>query len=241
MADPALLHSTLKRPLCREDWEEQYPHIRKHWWDEDESLERVMSFMEKCHHFQATAKQYKTKLKEWNLLKNVPTNEMKAIVKIQTRRRPKDTEFLVRDRVIPQDKIDRFVKRTMGTAKPSPSALSPLSHTPFAVCYITPLPSPRREVSKSVLNSLGFMPGNSPRSEALFNEWVEMSSDSLPKAASPSPPGFFETGLPIPSRAPTLTPLKGDKLPQNGYGMLLDADGEFLGSWSQVEQTYNAW
>ncbi|KAK6853393.1 hypothetical protein PG995_010205 [Apiospora arundinis] len=81
MADPALLHSTLKRPTCRNDWEEQKAHIRKLWWDDDEPLERVMSFMEKYHHFQATAKQYKTVLKEWNLLKYVPTNEMKAIVK----------------------------------------------------------------------------------------------------------------------------------------------------------------
>jgi len=65
-------------------------------------------------------------LKEWDLLKYVPTNEMKAIVKIQTRRWPKETEFMVRERMVPQNKIDRFVKRTMGTTKPSPSALSPM-------------------------------------------------------------------------------------------------------------------
>ncbi|KAK8051258.1 Clr5 domain-containing protein [Apiospora rasikravindrae] len=248
MAEPALLHSTLKRPVCREDWEEQYAHIRKLWWDEDESLERVMSFMEKHHHFQATAKQYKTMLKEWNLLKNVPTNEMKAIVKIQTRRRPKDTEFMVRGRVVPQNKIDRFVKRTMGTAKASPSALSPITehhtaNTPFAVWYVTPLPSPRRDVSKSFLNSLGFTPGNSPNSEAWFNEWVELPPDSLPKAASSaSQSGLVEmTGLPSPSRAPTLEPTKGKTIPQDGHGMLLNADTDLLGSWSKVEQTYNVW
>ncbi|KAK8079809.1 Clr5 domain-containing protein [Apiospora hydei] len=239
MAEPALLHSTLKRPVCREDWEEQYAHIRRLWWDEDESLERVMSFMEKCHHFQATAKQYKTMLKEWNLLKNVPTNEMKAIVKIQTRRRPKDTEFMVRGRVVPQNKIDRFVKRTMGTAKASPSALSPMSHTPFAVWYVTPLPSPHRDVSKPFL---GFTPGNSPKSDAWFSEWVELPPDSLPKAASPPQTGLVETtGLPIPPRASTSAPIKTDRLPHDGHGLHLDANRDLPGSWSKVEQSYNVW
>ncbi|KAK7981811.1 hypothetical protein PG996_009495 [Apiospora saccharicola] len=242
MADPALLHSTLRRPECRGDWEEQKEHIRKLWWDEGESLDRVMSFMEKYHHFQATAKQYKTMLKEWDLLKNVPTDEMKAIVKIQARRRPKDTEFTVRGRMVPQNKIDRFVKRTMGTTKPSPSALSPMSHTPFAVWYVTPLPSPspRRNVSKSILNSPGFTPGNSPKFEAWFNECIDMPPDSLPKG-SPSQPGLAETGLTIPSRAPMSVPIKGGRPFQDEHVMLLGVGEDLPGSWSKVEQSYNAW
>ncbi|KAK8010533.1 hypothetical protein PG990_009498 [Apiospora arundinis] len=242
MADPALLHSTLKRPTCRNDWEEQKAHIRKLWWDDDEPLERVMSFMEKYHHFQATAKQYKTVLKEWNLLKYVPTNEMKAIVKIQARRHPKETEFMVRDRVVPQSKIDRFAKRTMGITKPSPSALSPMSHTPCAVYYITPLPSPpppsRRDISRSFINSLGFTPGNSPRSaDEWLYDWIDMPPDSLPKTVFSSQPGLIETGLPIPShRAPTSAPVKGAKLPPNE-----GVNGDMVSSWSKVEHTYNAW
>ncbi|KAK7956924.1 Clr5 domain-containing protein [Apiospora aurea] len=215
--------------VCRGNWEEQYAHIRRLWWDEDDSLERVMSFMEKYHRFQATAKQYKTTLEEWNLLKNVPTNEMKAIVKIQARRWPKGTEFMVRGRVVPQNKIDRFIKRTMGTAKASPSALSPMS--------------PKRHTAHTVFAPfLGFTPGNSPKSEAWFSEWVELQPDSLSKAASPSQTGLVETtGLPTPSRASISAPMKADKLPHDGHGLHLDASGDLPGSWSKVEQAYNVW
>ncbi|KAK6827860.1 hypothetical protein PG987_011201 [Apiospora arundinis] len=241
MADPALLHSTLKRPTCRNDWEEQKAHIRKLWWDDDEPLERVMSFMEKYHHFQATAKQYKTVLKEWNLLKYVPTNEMKAIVKIQARRHPKETEFMVRDRVVPQSKIDRFAKRTMGITKPSPSALSPIPYPVRGILYHTvaiapaPVPSGYLEVFHQLAR---VYPGNSPRSaDEWLYDWIDMPPDSLPKTVFPSQSGLIETGLPIPSRrAPTSAPAKGAKLPPNE-----GVNGDMVSSWSKVEHTYNAW
>lgn len=74
-------------------------------------------------------------LDKWDLGKNIKNHEMKAIAKIQARRRPKDTEFIIREKVVPQAKIDRFLRRTMGTADPSPSAFSPMSRYLEKVIY----------------------------------------------------------------------------------------------------------
>lgn len=65
-------------------------------------------------------------LDKWELGKNIKNHEMKGIAKIQAQRRPKNTEFIVRAKPVPQAKIDRFLKRTMGTVAPSPSAFSPM-------------------------------------------------------------------------------------------------------------------
>jgi hypothetical protein len=76
-------------------------------------------------------------LDKWDLGKNIKNHEMKAIAKIQARRRPKDTEFIVREKRVPQAKIDRFLRRTMSTAAPSPSAFNPMSRCLREGCPLT--------------------------------------------------------------------------------------------------------
>ena len=60
--------------------------------------------------------QYKRKLKEWNVGKNVRKGEMKAIVRKRQQRRlqepsKRDLLFRVRNEVVPPEKIDRWMDR----------------------------------------------------------------------------------------------------------------------------------
>jgi hypothetical protein len=59
-------------------------------------------------------KQWVSKLGEWNLKKNVSSEEMANIVRIQQKRKvenEKETHFLVRGRTVAQENIDRWQKR----------------------------------------------------------------------------------------------------------------------------------
>lgn len=63
------------------------------------------------------------------MFKNVKTDEMKAIVRVKDRRdfEGKATEFWVRDRLVPQVKIDRFKARVRRTGHtPAGDTLCPL-------------------------------------------------------------------------------------------------------------------
>jgi len=62
-------------------------------------------------------KQYKSKLKEWGLEKNIKENDMRAIVRKDLKRKAEDpfraTIFRLRKRLIPTEKIERY-KRDHG-------------------------------------------------------------------------------------------------------------------------------
>lgn len=60
------------------------------------------------------------------MFKNVKTDEMKAIVRLKDRRdfEGKATEFWVRDRLVPQGKIDRFKARARRTGT-TPAGITP--------------------------------------------------------------------------------------------------------------------
>lgn len=60
-------------------------------------------------------RQYKSILKKWNVGKNIKRSEMKAIVRKQVQRKLKESEkhdlkFSVRNQLVPQEKIDRFMR-----------------------------------------------------------------------------------------------------------------------------------
>jgi hypothetical protein len=120
------------QPQSTQDWEVQRAIIEELYWTDGRKLPEVMNIMKTMHKFSATysipascdggrvidiryrKKQYKDQFKRWNFEKNVKTEEMNAIISIQKRRQDnegKDTQFRLRKRPVPQEKIDRFVKR----------------------------------------------------------------------------------------------------------------------------------
>lgn len=61
-------------------------------------------------------RQLKSRLEKWGAVKNIKNAEMKAIVRKQQHRRlvqpeKRDLHFVLRGRHVPQEKIDRFMKR----------------------------------------------------------------------------------------------------------------------------------
>ncbi|OCK98550.1 uncharacterized protein K441DRAFT_543101, partial [Cenococcum geophilum 1.58] len=114
MLPPAITHN-LRHPLSAKDWEEHRATIQRLWSQENKKLREVMAILENDCGFRATAKQYKTQIKRWGLEKNVKDNEMRAVIRMQRKRKEidgKESEFLLRDRVVPPQKIRRYMKRT---------------------------------------------------------------------------------------------------------------------------------
>ena len=57
---------------------------------------------------------YKLRFKEWGLEKNIKSDEAKAMLIIRKRRRDElntETEFVLRGKVVTDEKLDRFQKR----------------------------------------------------------------------------------------------------------------------------------
>lgn len=120
------------QPQSARDWEVRRPIIEVLYWTDGRKLPEVMDIMKAMYNFSATysipascdgyrvidsryrKKQYKDQFKRWNFEKNVKADKMKAIIRIRKRRRDdedKDTQFRLRQRPVPQEKINRFVKR----------------------------------------------------------------------------------------------------------------------------------
>ena len=116
----------------KKDWRDVYDDIYEIYWVQDRTLEETMQVMRTMHNFSATwvshsccltltpadedsrKKQWVTKMGEWHLKKNISTNEMQNIVRIQQKRKAeddKDTDFTIRGRHVSQDNIDRWQKR----------------------------------------------------------------------------------------------------------------------------------
>jgi len=73
-------------------------------------------------------KQWVSRLEVWGLKKNIASNEMSNIVRIQRKRKAddsKDTRFMVRGRVVAQENIDRWEKRQHKAPTGRDFALSP--------------------------------------------------------------------------------------------------------------------
>jgi hypothetical protein len=135
------------QPQSAHDWEIRRLIIEELYWKGGRKLPEMMSIMKTIYNFSATyaiptscdgdraidstyrKKQYKDQFKRWNFEKNIKTDEMKAIIRIRKRRRDdedKDTQFRLRQRPVPQEKIDRFMKRqktpTAQVISPGPSS-----------------------------------------------------------------------------------------------------------------------
>ncbi|KAK4035131.1 hypothetical protein C8A01DRAFT_38405 [Parachaetomium inaequale] len=104
------------RPSKPEDWE-PYRDIIAHLYNTmNMKLKDVMSEMQMTYNFKATEKQYKTQLKKWNLdIKYIKASEYMFMIKTmrerQTANPPKETQFILRGRVVDPKDIARFEKR----------------------------------------------------------------------------------------------------------------------------------
>ncbi|KAK0743411.1 Clr5 domain-containing protein [Schizothecium vesticola] len=107
-------YSKMFRPSKSQDWEPYREIIAALY--EIMKLKDVMLEMQLSHGFKATEKQYKTQLKKWNLdTKYIKASEYLAMVKIKREREAanpsKQTQFVLRGRLVENKDITRFEKR----------------------------------------------------------------------------------------------------------------------------------
>ncbi|KAL9035968.1 MAG: hypothetical protein Q9180_004570 [Flavoplaca navasiana] len=101
------------RPSQSSHWEEYRDIVQHLYVTEDKSLPDVVDEMKRKHQFYATERQYKRRITEWQLDKNVKDEEMRAIIAVEAMRlrQGKKSTFHVRGRRVDRKKIDRFVQR----------------------------------------------------------------------------------------------------------------------------------
>jgi Clr5 domain len=169
------------QPQSAQDWEVRRPIIEELYWTDGRKLPEVMGTMKTMYNFSATysiptscdgnrvidsrhrKKQYKDQFKRWNFEKNIKTDEMKAIIRVRKRRRDdegKDTQFRLRERPVPQEKIDRFVKRqktpTAQVTSPGPSSSGELVRSDQTLKHVLTL---FLDSSNAVRHQLLYAPG----------------------------------------------------------------------------------
>ncbi|KAI4273958.1 MAG: hypothetical protein L6R38_006221 [Xanthoria sp. 2 TBL-2021] len=95
------------------DWEDHRDIIQHLYVTEDNPLPDVVDEMKRKYRFVATERQYKRRISEWHLDKNVKDEEMRAIIAVEAMRlrQGKKSTFYVRGRLVDRKKIDRFVQR----------------------------------------------------------------------------------------------------------------------------------
>lgn len=100
-------------PIGPRDWEHHRETIERLYVTDDRSLPEVVGMMSSLHGFVATERQYKRRISDWHLDKNVKDEEMRAIIVTESSRlqQGKRSVFYVRDRQVDPKKIDRFAQR----------------------------------------------------------------------------------------------------------------------------------
>ncbi|KAL9599240.1 MAG: hypothetical protein Q9179_003623 [Wetmoreana sp. 5 TL-2023] len=95
------------------DWQQYRETIHRLYVTEDLPLSDVVHTMKQSHGFTATERQYKRRISEWHIDKNVKEDEMRAIISIEAerQRQGKKSIFYVRDREVGPKKIERFARR----------------------------------------------------------------------------------------------------------------------------------
>jgi hypothetical protein len=111
------------RPTKPEDWERFKEPIADLYTTM--KLKDVMAEMQARHGFKATEKQYKTQLKKWSLdTKYIKASEYITMIKIKREREredpPRQTQFVLRGRVVDPRDITRFEKRAIKKGNPIP-------------------------------------------------------------------------------------------------------------------------
>ncbi|KAI9640193.1 hypothetical protein NHQ30_011430 [Ciborinia camelliae] len=96
-----------------EEWERQRSTFTQLYIVEDMPLKEVINIMEKEYKFRATPKQYKRRIEQWKLDKNIKENDMKVILRknLKRKREGKESEFSISGRDVEPQKIQRFAQR----------------------------------------------------------------------------------------------------------------------------------
>ncbi|KAL8917908.1 MAG: hypothetical protein Q9172_005639 [Xanthocarpia lactea] len=131
------------------EWQQHRGIIQRLYVTEDKSLPNVVLEMKQKYNFVATERQYKRRISDWGLDKNVKDEEMRSIIEVEAMRlrQGKQSAFYVRDRRVDRKKIDRFAHRK-GIDR---SALHNLDCTlPSNVRCTTPPPAVLNSVSEQV-------------------------------------------------------------------------------------------
>lgn len=96
-----------------EDWECQRATFTRLYIAEDKTLKEVMEIMENEHGFRATPRQYKRRIEQWKLDKNIKESDMRIILRKDLKRKHegKKSEFKISGRDVEPQKIERFAQR----------------------------------------------------------------------------------------------------------------------------------
>lgn len=104
-----------------------------------------MNFMRERYGLDATAKQYKDRIKTWGLNRNIKADEMESMIKIRQKRKweNKQTAFRVRKRPVNPEKIKRYMRDhpipAFGANKDgNMDGRMDSAATPAAISYYTP-------------------------------------------------------------------------------------------------------
>ncbi|KAL8917257.1 MAG: hypothetical protein Q9208_008033 [Pyrenodesmia sp. 3 TL-2023] len=102
-----------RHPTSSDEWEQYRRTIQRLYVAENKSLPEVIDEVEQIFGFVATERQYKRRISEWRLDKNVKDDEMRAIITLEAERiqHGKASIFYVRDRRVDPQKIKRFARR----------------------------------------------------------------------------------------------------------------------------------
>ncbi|KAL8724427.1 MAG: hypothetical protein Q9181_006828 [Wetmoreana brouardii] len=136
MPPPTATWSLEQTPLPI-DWDGYRETIYRYYITDDRSLPDVVHIM-KQFGLAATERQYKRRISEWHIDKNIKDYEMRAIISIEAvrQRQGKKSIFYVRDREVDPKKINRFARRkninrgviedyTIGNIPPDVRCLTP--------------------------------------------------------------------------------------------------------------------
>ncbi|CZR66739.1 uncharacterized protein PAC_16640 [Phialocephala subalpina] len=142
IAPDFLANNEPRRPSNRVDWDNQKERIRLLYVSENRPLRDVIAIMKERYGFLATERQYKSKVSEWKMDKNIRKTEMKFMVRKQESRKSekgKKSAFRIRGRPVEQRKIDRFRKERDGEMQaPAPPLSTVSGDTPSDISYFTP-------------------------------------------------------------------------------------------------------
>ncbi|KAF1838133.1 hypothetical protein BDW02DRAFT_489931 [Decorospora gaudefroyi] len=128
--DPPAIPRRKKAPTLREsDWEPYKARIIELHITQKRPLPEVRLLIEKEYGFTAEIRQYRSRVSQWKLDKNIKPDEMKAIVRRRQQRTLLEPEkpglkFRVRSQVVEPLKIERWMKRH-DVRESMPYALSP--------------------------------------------------------------------------------------------------------------------
>ncbi|KAF5877206.1 uncharacterized protein Bfra_001570 [Botrytis fragariae] len=144
MVKPMLSPSNVTaRPAPKEhsadEWERHRLTFTQLYMTEGRPLKEVMQIMENEHEFRATSRQYKRRIEQWKLDKNIKENDMRVILRkdLKRKREGKNSEFRISGREVEPNKIQRFAQRYKVTEE---SILEFDAETPCYIACDTPAP-----------------------------------------------------------------------------------------------------